>query len=130
MENYSAPKVPVAPVVPVAPMVPVGHVDTSLAGPHEACPTDAVAEAFGFIGGTLLGVQLFPQIHKAFATKKTEDLSYLFIGISMLGSAITIVYGVLIWSYAIMVTITVSFVSKVVLVGLKLKYESKREEAE
>lgn len=48
-------------------------------------------EYVGYVGGTLLGVQMFPQIKKAIATESTKDISrtYLFLNIVGLGCIVT-----------------------------------------
>ena len=50
-------------------------------------------ELIGFTIGLWLSIQLLPQILKAIKTKKTMDLSYLFLMTSILGSLIVIIYG-------------------------------------
>ena len=84
---------------------------------------DLWKELIGFIGGLCLSIQLLPQIVKAIKTKKTMDLSYLFLMISLLGSLIVVIYGFLIDSISIIVTVTISFVSKIILILLKMKYD-------
>ena len=42
-------------------------------------------ELIGFTGGLWLSIQLLAQILKAIKTKKTMDLSYLFLMTSILG---------------------------------------------
>lgn len=82
-------------------------------------------EIFGFIGGILLGFQLIPQIIKAVQTKSTSDISIYFLFVSLLGSAFTVVYGIYIWSLSLVITISISFISKIVLISLKLYYDKK-----
>ena len=50
---------------------------------------DLWKELIGFSGGMCLSIQLLPQILKAIKTKKTMDLSYLFLMTSILGSLIS-----------------------------------------
>ena len=83
-------------------------------------------ELIGFTGGLCLSIQLLPQILKAIKTKKTMDLSYLFLITSILGSLIVIIYGFLIDSFSIIVTIMISLVLKIILVLLKMKYDKQQ----
>jgi len=83
-------------------------------------------ELIGFTGGLCLSIQLLPQILKAIKTKKTMDLSYLFLMTSILGSLIVIIYGFLIDSVSIIVTIMISLVLKIILVLLKMKYDKQQ----
>ena len=80
-------------------------------------------EIIGFTGGIFLSVQLIPQIVKAIKTKKTGDISYLFLIISIIGSTIVLVYGILIDSLSITATILFSLLLKIVLLVLKKKYD-------
>ena len=84
---------------------------------------DLWKEAVGFTGGIFLSIQLLPQILKAIKTKKTKDLSYLFLMTSIFGSIIIIIYGFLIDSFSIIVTILISLVLKIILLLLKMKYD-------
>ena len=81
-------------------------------------------EIIGFTGGIFLSVQLIPQIVKAIKTKKTGDISYLFLIISIIGSTIVLVYGILIDSLSITATISFSLLLKIVLLVLKKKYDA------
>lgn len=81
-------------------------------------------ETIGFTGGVCLSVQLIPQILKAIKTKKTADISYLFLIISITGSIIVLVYGVLIDSLSITATISFSLLLKIVFLVLKKKYDT------
>lgn len=87
---------------------------------------DLWKELIGFSGGMCLSIQLLPQILKAIKTKKTMDLSYLFLMTSILGSLIVIIYGFLIDSVSIIVTIMISLVLKIILVLLKMKYDKQQ----
>jgi MtN3 and saliva related transmembrane protein len=73
-----------------------------------------------------LSIQLLPQILKAIKTKKTMDLSYLFLMTSIFGSLILIIYGFLIDSVSIIVTIMISLVLKIILILLKIKYDKQQ----
>ena len=37
-----------------------------------------IINCIGFIGGSILGLQLIPQIYKAYKTKSTNDISTFF----------------------------------------------------
>ena len=48
----------------------------------------------GFIGGTILGIQLVPQIYKAYKTKSTNDISTFFLLMNIVGLTFMTTYGV------------------------------------
>ena len=87
-------------------------------------PLDWV-EGVGFVGGMLFVVQYIPQITKIVRCKQSDDISMAYLYISFLASATTLAYGVLIDSISIVVTVSLSIGCKIVLFGLKRKYDTK-----
>ena len=51
-------------------------------------------DCIGFIGGTILGLQLIPQIYKAYKTKSTNDISTFFLLMNIVGLTLMTTYGV------------------------------------
>ena len=82
-------------------------------------------EGVGFVGGILFVVQYVPQISKIIRCKQSDDISIAYLYISVLASGTTLVYGALIRSISIIVTVSLSIACKVVLFGLKRKYDTK-----
>ena len=81
-------------------------------------------EGVGFLGGILFVVQYIPQIAKIIRCKQSDDISMAYLGISFVASATTLVYGVLIDSVSIVVTVSLSIGCKVILFGLKRRYDT------
>jgi MtN3 and saliva related transmembrane protein len=66
------------------------------------------AIALGFIAGILTTAAYVPQVHKAWHTKSTKDLSGEYLIITAVGLFIWIVYGMVISSYPLMAANVVS----------------------
>ena len=73
----------------------------------------------------LFVVQYIPQIAKIIRCKQSDDISMAYLYISFLASATTLAYGVMIDSISIIVTVSLSIGCKVVLFGLKRKYDTR-----
>lgn len=52
-----------------------------------------IINAFGYFGGILLTVQLFPQIYKVIKTKSSSDISPSFLYMNIIGLASMTLYG-------------------------------------
>ena len=55
---------------------------------------DVIIDCIGFIGGSILGLQLIPQIYKAYKTKSTNDISTFFLLMNIVGLTMMTTYGV------------------------------------
>jgi len=55
---------------------------------------DVIIDCIGFIGGSILGMQLIPQIYKAYKTKSTNDISSVFLLMNIVGLSLMTTYGV------------------------------------
>ena len=55
---------------------------------------DIIIDCIGFIGGSILGLQLIPQIYKAYKTKSTNDISTFFLFMNIVGLTLMTTYGV------------------------------------
>lgn len=55
---------------------------------------DVIIDCIGFIGGSILGLQLIPQIYKAYKTKSTNDISTFFLLMNIVGLTLMTTYGV------------------------------------
>ena len=81
-------------------------------------------ECVGFVGGMLFVVQYIPQITKIIRFKHSDDISSAYLCISCVASVTTLVYGTLINSLSLVVTVSLSIGCKIVLLGLKRKYDT------
>jgi len=81
-------------------------------------------EGVGFVGGMLFVVQYIPQIHKIVRCKHTDDISMGYLYISCLASVTTLIYETLIHSLSLIVTVSLSIGCKLILCGLKRKYDT------
>ena len=55
---------------------------------------DVIIDCIGFIGGSILGLQLIPQIYKAYKTKSTNDISTFFLVMNIVGLTLMTTYGI------------------------------------
>jgi len=55
---------------------------------------DVIIDCIGFIGGSILGLQLIPQIYKAYKTKSTNDISTFFLLMNIVGLTLMTTYGI------------------------------------
>ncbi len=85
-----------------------------------------VAYIFGLLGSITASMIFFPQVWRAWKTKKTEDLSWLTIIIGMLNGFFWIVYGVLKSDPFIYATNILLFIATTLLAVLKKKYDNKK----
>ena len=55
---------------------------------------DVIIDCIGFIGGSILGIQLIPQIYKAYKTQSTNDISTFFLLMNIVGLTLMTTYGI------------------------------------
>ena len=77
----------------------------------------------GYIGASLLSLLLTPQIYLTCKTKNTKGLSYLFMIINLFICINFIVYGIGIKSNPIIISNSFSFLSTIILIICKYKYD-------
>ena len=53
-----------------------------------------IIDIIGISGSLCIGLSFIPQTYHTIKTKKTEDLSKIFLGITMLGSSCVLLYGI------------------------------------
>lgn len=70
-----------------------------------------IVDGFGYMGGFLLSIQLFPQIYKVLKTKCAKDLSFHFMGLNMLGLSCMTTYGVLNNDYPLFIPTSISLIN-------------------
>ena len=76
----------------------------------------------GFIAGTLTTLSFVPQVHKAWRTRRCEDLSYGMLLTFGLGVALWLIYGLLVAAAPIIVANAVTLALIVILLVMKLRY--------
>lgn len=76
-------------------------------------------DIIGYIGSFTLSLTYIPQIISIYKTKSAKDLSYLMISMLIIGYIIFLVYGVLIMSIPLIVSISISLVNCIHLFILK-----------
>ena len=77
----------------------------------------------GFTAGILIAVSLIPQLIKSYKTRSVRDISFLMLIIIMLGTALWVVYGILIKSVPIIVMDGFGFLVNLALIFMKIRYK-------
>jgi uncharacterized protein with PQ loop repeat len=85
-----------------------------------------MTDTFGYIGGVLLSIQLFPQIYKVIQTKSSNDLSFQFMGLNIMGLGCMSVYGILNNDTPLYVPAMISLTNTIVLFGCAWYFQSNR----
>ena len=86
-------------------------------------------EYVGYVGGTLLGIQLFPQIKKAIATESTKDISRMYMFLNIVGLGCIVTYAVSRSDMPIYIPASVSLCNSVFLYALIQYYAYKERNA-
>ena len=76
----------------------------------------------GFIAGTLTTLSFVPQVHKAWRTRRCEDLSYGMLLTFGLGVVLWLIYGLLVRAAPIIVANAVTLSLIVLLLVMKSRY--------
>lgn len=76
----------------------------------------------GFIAGTLTTLSFIPQVHKAWRTRRCEDLSYGMLLTFACGVVLWVIYGLLLRAAPIIVANAVTLTLIVVLLVMKSRY--------
>ena len=82
---------------------------------------DVIIDCIGFIGGSILGLQLIPQIYKAYKTKSTNDISTFFLLMNITGLLLMTTYGVFNNDMPLYVPTSISLINSMILL-LLVKY--------
>ena len=80
-------------------------------------------EILGLIAGAIIITASAPQLIKIIKTKKTRDISLLFITITLSGLFLWLIYGLLIDSLALIISNAITFSLWFIMLLLKLKYK-------
>jgi len=82
-----------------------------------------VEDIIGFAAGLLIAISMIPQVIKSYKTRSVKDISFLMLFIIMLGTALWVIYGVLISSLPIIAMDGFGFFVNLILIFMKIKYE-------
>ena len=83
----------------------------------------AYVDIIGFLGGALTTIALVPQVVKAWKTKQTKDISFLWALTLTAGVFLWLVYGILTNSFPIIIANALTLVLAAIVLALKIKYK-------
>lgn len=82
----------------------------------------------GLIGAACTSFGFFPQIIKAIKSKKLHDISWGFLSITLTGIICWLIYGVLLKDLIIIIANSITGLSLVILIFLKIRYNKNNQE--
>lgn len=85
----------------------------------------AIIQWIGIAAGVCTAVSLIPQIVKIVKEKKSEDISFLYLSVLLLGLCLWIVYGILRKDIPVIATNVVSVIINLTTVFVGWKYRKK-----
>jgi len=85
------------------------------------------SEIVGIIAGTLSCTTFLPQVIKTWKSKSTKDVSLTMFVIASVGTALWLVYGILIHSFSIIATNIVVLVFSLTMLGLIYRNREKKK---
>jgi uncharacterized protein with PQ loop repeat len=71
-------------------------------------------------------IQLFPQLHKTFTTKRVHDLSFWTIILIVVTNILWLLHGIFIYDYSLIIAGIISLCVNILLLGMFLVYNKKR----
>lgn len=85
--------------------------------------SELAKNTIGYIGGALLIITLFPQIHQTYKTKKTRDISLLFMFLEIITCIFFFTYGIIIEENPIIMANSVVLIELFLLLYAKLYFK-------
>lgn len=79
----------------------------------------------GFVAGTLTTFSFLPQVHKAWRTRRCDDLSLGMLLAFAAGVTLWMIYGLFLRAAPIIVANAVTLALVLMLIGLKAKYRAR-----
>jgi len=79
-------------------------------------------EIVGIVAGALSCTTFMPQVIKTYRSKSTKDVSLLMFIIAAISTALWLIYGILIDSFALTFTNAIVLLLSVIMLILKLRY--------
>ena len=85
------------------------------------------ASILGYVGGSILAIQLVPQIIKVWRSYSAKDISFATLCLNIVGGSMVAVYGILIQQPPVYATVLCSISCNIVLLSSKiiLQYKNK-----
>lgn len=83
---------------------------------------DIWIETLGMVAAALTTAAFLPQVVKTFKTRQTRDISLVMFGMMTTGIALWLIYGLLIASWPLIFSNTITFVLAGAILALKLKH--------
>lgn len=80
----------------------------------------------GFVAGTLTTLSFLPQVHKAWRTKRCDDLSLTMLLAFALGICLWLVYGFIVRAAPIIATNAVTLALVLALISFKARYRANK----
>jgi MtN3 and saliva related transmembrane protein len=80
-------------------------------------------ETLGLLAATLTTASFLPQVHKTWKTKSTEGLSLVMYSVFFVGIVLWLIYGIHLKSLPMILANSITAVSSLFLVIMKLKYK-------
>ncbi|WP_068924866.1 SemiSWEET family sugar transporter [Planobispora rosea] len=77
--------------------------------------------AVGLLAGVLTTACWWPQLHRSWRTRSTDDLSWSYLVMLALGVGLWVVYGIAMGDPAVTIANTVTFAALAVLIGIKVR---------
>ncbi|OIO42009.1 hypothetical protein AUJ10_00030 [Candidatus Pacearchaeota archaeon CG1_02_31_27] len=81
-----------------------------------------IENIIGFAAGFLIAVSMIPQVIKSYKTKSVEDISPLMLFVIGIGTALWVIYGILITSFPIIAMDGFGFLVNLILIYMKIVY--------
>jgi MtN3 and saliva related transmembrane protein len=81
-----------------------------------------IENIIGFAAGFLIAISMIPQVLKSHRTKSVKDISFLMLFIIMIGTALWVIYGVMITSLPIIAMDGFGLLVNLLLILMKIKY--------
>ena len=76
-----------------------------------------------YIGGFILGFQMFPQIYKVIVTKSATDLSLLYLSMNAIGLIFMNTYAFSTVQFELFIPTGISLVNTIIMILLKVYYD-------
>lgn len=83
----------------------------------------SVSDILGYLGGSILAIQLVPQIYKVWKRKSASDISYGTLFLNIIGGSMVTAYGLLIHQPPVYATVICSVSCNVTLLITKCMLE-------
>ena len=86
-----------------------------------------LSQIFGLIGAILSTILYLPQLYHIIIRKSADDLSYIFLGLTILATISWVIYGVLEYSLPIIICDSIICILTIIMLILKFYYATNIE---